>query len=454
MGSYPESMYKLKPNIAKKFFLRILDDNRIIDAIMSDETLVAKNDSIEKILSIFLFLADLQEKLNEIKGNIITYDDADYILQGMMLANSEITQFYIEKAQREGTFSYNKSYSQSDIILAYIKVIYDDMRKREIIKKCYPDQEVLGSRALQIVSEFDWNIIETHLEYLKLINILMCIQISPFYDEKNKRIAEWFLDCFGDILSNCRIDEMYLEPNVAFSENEKGPRTTTKVEIFFSQSNGDRYQLRLDFPHDDINFIHFNLYEPFREAAFPINLSEYEVLLNKYGSMVKCLFYRCGNRMWFKSNFKEFISEIETPSVDLLNEVKELFDKCTHSCVCDERVTKEEMNSFMIELFSAISVVGMQRSMYVKPKLVDERKRLEHITLAKNLREAAYKIDEEQIYNLQHITISAKLKEELFKIECNLNKVLIEYFAIYEHEELKNKTPLELLELVMECIRH
>ncbi|NCC01839.1 MAG: amino acid ABC transporter permease [Clostridia bacterium] len=55
-----------------------------------------------------------------------------------------------------------------------------------------------------------------------------------------------------------------MEPNTFFSEEERGPRSTTKLEIFFSQSNGDRYLLRVDFPHDDVNFIHFNLYEPFR----------------------------------------------------------------------------------------------------------------------------------------------------------------------------------------------
>lgn len=118
----------------------------------------------------------------------------------------------------------------------------------------------------------------------------MCIVISPFYNEINKRIAEWFLCCFKDTLANSRIEEIYMEPNTFFSEEERGPRSTTKLEIFFSQSNGDRYLLRVDFPHDDVNFIHFNLYEPFTDAAFPIDKDVYSDLCNKYGENVKDFF--------------------------------------------------------------------------------------------------------------------------------------------------------------------
>ena len=72
------------------------------------------------------------------------------------------------------------------------------------------------------------------------------MQISPFFNDKDRIIAEWFLCCFGDIFTNCMIEGIYMEPNTSYSEYENGSRTTTKMEIFFSQSNEDRYQLRLD----------------------------------------------------------------------------------------------------------------------------------------------------------------------------------------------------------------
>ena len=52
------------------------------------------------------------------------------------------------------------------------------------------------------------------------------------------------------------------------------------------------------------------------------------------------------------------------------------------------------MKNFLNELFSAISIMDMSHSRYLKPKNIDENKELEYITLEKNVRNAAYKIDE------------------------------------------------------------
>lgn len=452
MDAYPESMYKLKPELAKDIFNRITIKKEIIDAIMSDNSSTVLSDDMQKIINIFLFLADFRQKLNDVKGRVISYDDAECLYQNMILLNSEMTQFFIEEAQRQGSFSYDTAYSQSDVIMAYISIICKDMKKREKLQKIYPKQDFLGTHCLQIVSEFDWLVLATHLEYLTLINTLMCIKISPFYADKQKTIAEWFLKCFGNTLSNCRIDEMYMEPNTYFSEDEKGPRTTTKLEIFFSQSNGDRYQLRLDFPHDDKNYIHFNLYEPFFETAYPIGISEYDSLVKKYGVIVKDLFYRCGNRMWFKSNFIERISSFKNARSDLYDEVMSLFEANTHVYVCDCHITEDDMKEFLSGLFSAISIMDMEYSKYIKPKLVDERKRLEHITLIKNVREAAYKIDEAYTYNVSIGKIPVELEVELVHIECKLIEVLTDYFGKYKIEELSNLTAVELLELVKGCM--
>lgn len=119
-------------------------------------------------------------------------------------------------------------------MIEYIKVIRDDMGRRRNLQNFYPDYNIMENHMLQIISEYDVLLLEMHVEYLIMITTLMCIYISPFYDETNKRIAEWFLCCFKDTLANSRIEEMYMEPNTFYSEEECGPRTTTKLEIFFS----------------------------------------------------------------------------------------------------------------------------------------------------------------------------------------------------------------------------
>lgn len=452
MDAYPESMYKLKSDIAKDILGDITENEKIIEDILLDNTQVSSNGRMEKIVSIYLFLADVRRKLTEIKGEIISFDDADYILQGMILANAEITQYFIEKAQEKDAFSYNNEYSQSGIMINYIKVIRDDMKRREKLQEFYPEENITRNRMLQIIAEYDWNVIETHIEYLTLINTLMCIQNSPFYSKKDTIIAEWFLDCFGEIFTNCRIEEMYMEPNIFYSEYEEGARTSTKMEIFFSQSNGDRYQLRLDFPHDDKNYIHFNLYEPFEEAAYPIDYNVYNDLVKNCGETIEDLFYHCGNRMWFKSNFKKRIASSLYLKVDEREKLIDLFDTHTHYLVCDKMVSENDMKSFLEELFSAISIMDMQHSLFFKPKNVDADKRLEYITLNHNVRTAAYKIDEANLYNLVQGSIPADLEEEINHINHSLSNVLTEFYAKYDKEELKELSVVDLLELVRMCM--
>lgn len=452
MDSYPESMYKLKPIIAKSLFLKITDEKKIIDKIVTDNTEISRNSNPEKVVSIYMFLEDLRRKINTLRGKVISYDDADYLLQGMILANSEMTQFFIEKAQNEGTFSYDGVYSQSNIVIEYIKVIRDDMGKRNNIQKFYPNENIIGNHMLQIISEYDLVLIETHIEYLFLITTLMCIVISPFYNEINKRIAEWFLCCFKDTLANSRIEEIYMEPNTFFSEEERGPRSTTKLEIFFSQSNGDRYLLRVDFPHDDVNFIHFNLYEPFTDAAFPIDKDVYSDLCNKYGENVKDFFYHNGGKLWFKSQLEKTIYLNKKVNSELSKDLLYLFKEHLHYPVCGAQVSEKEMKIFLSDLFSSISSIGLEHSIFMKPKNVNEKKRIEKITLVQNVRNAAYKIDAASIYNIQSGMIPAKLETELVEIEIRLKNVLIEYYAKFTPEELEEVSYEDLLVLVRDTI--
>lgn len=370
MDSYPESMYKLQPIIAKDLLSKIIVDRKIIEKVVSDNTEITRNGNAEKVVSIYLFLEDIRKKLKELRGTVLFFDDADYLLQGMILANSEITQFFIEKAQKEASFSYDEIYSQSNIMIEYIKVIRDDMGRRKNLQKFYPKHDIMGNHMLQIISEYELSLIEMHVEYLIMITTLMCIVISPFYDVINKRIAEWFLCCFKNTLTNSRIEEIYMEPNTFFSEQECGPRTTTKLEIFFSRINGDRYQLGVDFPHDDVNFIHFNLYEPFIDAAFPLDNDEYSNLYDKYGENVKALFCRNGGKYWFKSRFESVVSINDNIKPELGEDVISLFKEHLHYPICGAQVSEGEMKKFLAELFSAISSIGMEHSMFKCPRML------------------------------------------------------------------------------------
>jgi len=280
--------------VIKDIYSRISDDKDIIDNILADKNRTLIDDIAERIISIYVFLADVSKKLEEIKGKVITATDAEDIMADMILINSEISQILIEKAQEDQKFSYSDAYSQSNIVIDYIQTILNSARTKEALQKFYPDIPIVESKSMKILSGFDRDRIDMHTEYLMLINILMCIQVSPFYSEKDKHIVQSLLDCFANTLTNCRIKRIYMEPNCSFSEYENRFRATTKLEIFFSLANDDRYQLRLDFPHVGAEYIHFNVYEPFHDSAFPIDTPTYDLLVSKYGNDINHLFFNNG----------------------------------------------------------------------------------------------------------------------------------------------------------------
>lgn len=123
-----------------------------------------------------------------------------------------------------------------------------------------------------------------------------------------------------------------------------------------------------------------------------------------------------------------------------------------HYPICGAQVTESEMKNFLAELFSAVSSIGMEHSIFKKPKNVNEVKRLEKISLVQNIRYAAYKLDAASIYNLQSGTIPLELVNEIGQIEIKLKNVLTEYYMKFKREELEEFTCEDLLDLVRDCI--
>lgn len=123
-----------------------------------------------------------------------------------------------------------------------------------------------------------------------------------------------------------------------------------------------------------------------------------------------------------------------------------------HYPVCGAQVSEKEMKIFLSDLFSSISSIGLEHSIFMKPKNVNEKKRIEKITLVQNVRNAAYKIDAASIYNIQSGMIPAKLETELVEIEIRLKNVLIEYYAKFTPEELEEVSYEDLLVLVRDTI--
>lgn len=444
---------KLPALLATEVFSRFASEKQMVEKIVADECSDTENNDSEKIISSLLLLVELRKELSSYRNKALSSDAVEMLLEGMVLLNSQITNYLIQSAQRKKQFSFDDIYSQSSIVIEYLVHIRDDMRNREILQNANPDLKIIDSNMLKCVKEFDLDILEAHLDYLILVTILMCICISPFCDDIEKNIASCFLDNLSSSLPNCRIEDIFMEPNVYFSESEPGNRTSTKLEIFFSLNNEDKYQLRVDFPHKGVDYIHFNLYEPYAETAFPIDAYEYTEILKNHGDIVDKFFYKSGSKWWFRNSFSRLIKDLSDEQSALRDALESLFNEHQHYRAFPDNISESSVKAFLDELFAAINVFEIKHSKYMKPKLIDENEQLENIVIAHNLRKAAYIIDEVSFYHLLARSIPEEIEIELASVEEYLRNVLVKRYGGYKKKELYDCSSIELFEFVYENFR-
>ena len=233
-----------------------------------------------------------------------------------------------------------------------------------------------------------------------------------------------------------------MEPNVFFSEQEQGIHATTKFEIFFVQSNNDRYCLRLDFPHDDIDYVHFNLHEPFRETAFPISNEVYADLAKAIPSMYS-YFYKCGNSYWFRNDFERLIAGAHFEQEDSMEILRAVYERQKHYRFLKSKYSSDQVKNFLNVIFTAASSIGMSRSRYQKPKEVDWKERLLAITLREKIRVFNYAADELALQQLMD-AVRPEDKNQMLEAKCSLIWTL--------RNECGTASIEDLIELSDECL--
>lgn len=167
---------------------------------------------------------------------------------------------------------------------------------------------------------------------------------------------------FKDLLADVRIQKIEIDTAIASGIIRKGVRTTTGIKIFFALGNMDRYCLRIDFPHKGEAFLHYNLHEPGRENALPLNEKKYRLLAGKYKHLDE-LFFHFNNLYWFRSNFVSKLERI-APEKDsdeyanYLNFREELLEKSLQR-------EKEKIKTKLLDiLFRSYEEIVMQYGEY------------------------------------------------------------------------------------------
>ena len=440
---YPNTQIKPKRDIADAFLRRFSespDIDKVIDAILDDESGDPQNGDTEIALSFTMMALTLYEQVSAQQS----YSSSDIIgyLDDMIFINSELAQYFMNHSFRAGSSLCDGGYNQSAVMIDFLKVLKNDADSREMIQQMCGSEDIIFGSSYRRVAKYDLELLGAHLEYLLLVAILMCLSESPYFSADVKSIAHEMLLCFKDLFSDSRIEYLFMEPNVFFSEQEQGIHATTKFEIFFVQSNNDRYCLRLDFPHDDIDYVHFNLHEPFRETAFPISNEVYADLAKAIPSMYS-YFYKCGNSYWFRNDFERLIAGAHFEQEDPMEILRAVYERQKHYRFLKSKYSSDQVKNFLNVIFTAASSIGMSRSRYQKPKEVDWKERLLAITLREKIRVFNYAADELALQQLMD-AVRPEDKNQMLEAKCSLIWTL--------RNECGTASIEDLIELSDECL--
>lgn len=348
------------------------------------------SDNSGKIKILFNDLCDTRRLVRRMSDEN-TIENINAILQYMIDINVMISTIVMEYVFEEGNkLDCKDNYHVSGEIIEYLLVLRKDLYVREI------ERDSLTNHYYSIVHKYDLQFLNEHLSYICLIAVLLLIIEAPFYKKSSKDIAKNMLFELMNLFYDGRISRIIFEPNMRFSEYEKGFHTTTKIEIFLRMINDDRYCLRIDFPHEDNRHIHYNIHEPGRKqgTALPLSKSEYNALRRRYGEKISQLFYESGKRMWFKSGFTKKLANLFSDQVDAMDEMTLLYSRNGHMPIADGKVDSESMKNMLISLTEGLNFLGVRGGVFQKTKLVDIQHELQKMGIQRELRCFAMQLDD------------------------------------------------------------
>ena len=367
------------------------------------------------------------------------------MIEGFIFMNSLFSSILMEYVfQRGESLDFGVNYMPSNEIISYLNV----MEKDYTIRKLYSSK--LSNRYYKNLLKYDKQVIAKHLDFINILVILLVIIEAPFYTENIKTISKSLLELLTNILVDCRVCKVIVEPNMFGSEYESGSHVTTKMEIFFLMSNQDRYCLRIDFPHDQYAYIHFNIHEPGKKAGtgLPIFLDEYDTLQSVCSKDISLLFYEYGKQFWFRSDFESKLHEIfPEKSEEYSVIIKKYKEKC-HVRLSEDDVKKEDMKDILLAFVEGMHVMKIDNCLYEKTKTVDIEFELQKIRMNSIVQEMFMLLDEIECKNNIYGT---DVEIEDFKL-----KVLERFQSNFDYLEISHLEKDKMLEMsdceFLECL--
>lgn len=203
--------------------------------------------------------------------------------------------------EKNGKLDFDSAYQPNIDMRDYMYNMYKTearIEKYRLVK----NELLLDEDIVKVNHKLDCEFIDRGYTFIQIQSVLLLLEHSDFYKLHVQKIAKEILILFKDLLVDTRIKKIIIDNALLKGVHRLGIKKTTCIKIFFALGNMDRYCLRIDFPHDDKTYMHYNLHEPNRETALPIDQKQYQEIVDKYGKQDDLFFY-FSKRYWFRYDF-------------------------------------------------------------------------------------------------------------------------------------------------------
>lgn len=435
---------RLKDKDMKRYLRNFIENGSYIDEIfdgkydnMSDLTIWEKNfmegclpdkkvftsRRASYLCTIYMLLFIIKTDLQE--GNL--YENEK--LQNMCLTASMINTFISSLIMdydfdKYGTLDFNANYMPSPMLREYLEVMYKTELLQQQYMEMFEQTKLLDSRLIQLNKKIDREIIMTGISFMQIQAILLLMESSKLYPVHVRKIAKSILFIFKEILANSRIEKIEIDPAIFAGVIRPGIRKTTGIKLFFSLENTDRYCLRIDFPHEGVDYLHLNLHEPHRQTAIPLNYKQYNMLKKQYGDLSN-LFFSFGNMYWFRYDFieklnKDSLVEGRENNSSFIVDIETIFFEQSHYRLFDDNITKNNMLDFIAEFGKALIHTQIYETSYSYTEVENIDDKLTKIKLrdilisAFSLYQRSYL--EEKVFQTSYKIVYDELKKKLLNV--------------------------------------
>lgn len=310
----------------------------------------------------FRFIYCVEKTLDEIEYDGLTFERTEALAQGcsFLVVNSSYVMMGVDDE-----FEWNRHYVLCDDVVT----MAENMHRIARFYVSYgnrDDDSGVGTKDVLEVTRFD-NIeyrlsckyIREGLRVMKLFHILVVLKISPMYTEAVHMISDKLINALWDALYDKRIFKTTV--NGDLGGWSKGFHKSTRIKIYFAIGNSDRYGIRLDFPHDDVNYIHLNLDQPgnVSETGFPFDEKRRQDILSVISTEnFDKLFYEKDNLYWFKSGYKATVSRLYGKNTETSDYLLELIHDQGHIRIGEDSSESKKAVSEFSSAFAEALIDG------------------------------------------------------------------------------------------------